>query len=158
MDRNEIERELLEVCERVATARQRYEELNRVEDTIRGVNTLNTAMGQTLRTAKHDLADVVRVQALEQDKLWRKLIETCAERILMSFETKLTDLHDAVVVESESGTRQVEAIELLRQLHDRVKSSAINFGDFTDLMDEVGEFLNGPEANPASPPRGWDKV
>lgn len=42
MDRNELKRELLEVCERVAGARARYAKL---EDTIRRVNNIVYGMG-----------------------------------------------------------------------------------------------------------------
>lgn len=78
MELKEIERELLELCERVATAKERYAKLCAQEDTVRSVNTLNHP--GSLRV-KHDLADIVRVAALEQDTLWRRLITDCALRI-----------------------------------------------------------------------------
>ena len=150
MDRNELERELLELCERVAGARGRYAEQCKIEDTIRSISGYAIPASGPYREAKELLADMVRERALSEDHLWRQLVIGCADRIAASYETKLNDLHNAARIESESATRNVEAIELLRLMHERVKESAINYGDFEDLMSEVENFL-GIAPEPENP-------
>jgi len=83
MEQKEIEWELMKLCERVAGARARYEEQSKIEDTIRHINSLVHGLGSAkpVRDAKELLADLVRERALSEDRLWRALIEGCAERI-----------------------------------------------------------------------------
>lgn len=147
MDRNEIEREILEACDRVSGARERYRKFNEVEDTIRSIAAFPpVAQARGYREAKEILADLVRERALSEDRLWRAVVEGAADRIAASFKQKLDDLHNAILVEQ---TKEIEAIELLRQLYDRVRGSAINYGDFSDLMEEIETFLDpGPDPSP----------
>lgn len=79
----EIERILLELCERVAGARARYHEFRRVEDTILGVSSLAKGLGNAkkYREAKELLGDLIREQAMAEDHLWRKLVEGAAEEL-----------------------------------------------------------------------------
>ena len=86
MERKELERELLELCERVAGARARYKVHCDNEDTIRHVAGYLSSEAKPYREAKELLADKVREQALSEDRLWRALIEGCVDRILESFK------------------------------------------------------------------------
>jgi len=141
MDQHELERELLELCDRVAGARARYKAYCDHEDVIRGVNTIRHP---ELRDAKENLADIVRVQALSEDQLWRALIEGTRDRILASFQTKLDDLHKAVLVESENNTREIEAVELLSHVLEALPREALQEA----LWEEIEDFMD-PGADPS---------
>jgi hypothetical protein len=153
MDRKELEREILEACERVAGARGRYAKLCQIEDTIRGVNSLAHGLGNAkpYREAKELLADLVREQALSEDRLWRALIEGTADRILDSFQEKLNDLHNALLADERPAlvagmrpdalvsSREVEAIEILRQIEDRVTEGKVTITK--EQLEEIHNLL-----------------
>ncbi|HEX9430581.1 MAG TPA: hypothetical protein VF944_09405 [Candidatus Bathyarchaeia archaeon] len=71
MKQEEVETLLIELCDRVASAKARYAKLNAIEDTIRSVNSLAHGMvnSKPIRDAKELLADIVREQALSEDRL-----------------------------------------------------------------------------------------
>lgn len=82
MEQKELERELMELCERVSGAKARYTAHSAVEDTIRSVSGYNSGEAKPYREAKELLADKVREQALSEDLLWRALIIGAAQRIM----------------------------------------------------------------------------
>jgi hypothetical protein len=79
IDKPALERELLELCDRVAGARGRYSELLRQRDLVQGINSF---MNSSVRDAKQVVADQLYTAAMQEDRLWRELIVGCVTRIM----------------------------------------------------------------------------
>lgn len=101
MDARELERELLELCDRVAGARERYRKLSDTEATVRTVSTLGST--SLMRDAKHALGDVVRTQALAEDNLWRQLVIGFANKLVNEQIDLAADEFTQVEVQAEVG-------------------------------------------------------
>lgn len=84
IDHKELERELLELCERVAGARARYIKLRDIQSTIGYVSGYSAAESKQYIEAKQLLSEKLNEQAMSEDNLWRQLIIGCAERIINS--------------------------------------------------------------------------
>jgi hypothetical protein len=135
MDRNEIEREILDACGRVEAARARYEKLYATEDVIRNVSGYSANEAKAFREAKEMLAERVHQQAMDQDHLWRKVIEGAADRIY-------TELRVAQGLVKEQR-------DLLKSCYNAIRERAINYGDYEDLIPDLEQTLGIEPENPA---------
>lgn len=171
MDRKELEREILEACERVAGARARYAHHCAVEDTIRSVAGYNSTEAKPYREAKELLADKVRDQAISEDRLWRAVVEGTVDRILESFGrredilkatfgTVSDDLHNALLVDEtpkRPASDEEHAIHLVREIWNRSRQGLL--GVTKTMLGEIADILGEEDPNLGSnPPKGWDKI
>lgn len=104
MNRDELEREILEVCERVASARARCREYLKDEDMIRQISTLG--IDKSYREAKHLLADRIRELAIAEDNLWREVVKGCVDRILFG---------DMPIIREDGSSEPVEPSNFERE-------------------------------------------
>lgn len=136
MKQEELESELTNLCERVILARQQYQELCRVEDAVRSIDTLHTTLGE----AKYQLADVARERALEQDKLWRTLIISLARKLRIETEKEANQIAEEYRGQLSRAHRdwELEATELFARVIESVPRELMGGG----IVEEIEEFLN----------------